>query len=257
MPIQAAPPEGPDVRSAAPKKPHPEEEPVQNQRKHTRYRLRLIDIESRVFLAGKADIVDMSAGGVLLRTEGRLVIGRECSILFSYRGKPYPVKGRVVRSEMSGLEERAGGRSVALYLVGIMFKEESEGAVREFLDSIEQSEKTAVQATANWRFRDVQFNLTTPSEKVLEFPAEFTIRDISKRGVIIHTRQQLHVDHMVLLELSIDLAPPVRFMGRVVSSRPSRYQGQEGHDVGVEFSDLTEQAQDVIRKFMESLKNGV
>jgi Tfp pilus assembly protein PilZ len=228
---------------------------MKNQRRHTRYRLRLIDIESKVFLAGRADIVDMSLGGVLLRTEGRLAIGRECSILFSYRGMQYPVKGRVVRSEMSGVEERAGGRSVVLYLVGIMFMEGSEGTVKEFLDSIEQSEKTVVPATANWRFRDVQFNLTTPSEKVLEFPAQFTIRDISKRGVIIQTEQQLHVEHMVLLELSLDAAPPARFMGKVVSCRPSRDQGQEGYAVGVEFSDLTEQADDVIRRFMESLKN--
>jgi hypothetical protein len=230
--------------------------PVQNQRKHKRYKLRLIDIESKVFLAGKADIVDMSLGGVLLRTEGMLAIGRECSILFAYRGMQYPVKGRVVRSEMYGIEERAGGKSIACYLVGIMFKEGSEGTVKEFLDSIEQSEKTAVPATANWRFRDVQFNLTTPSERVLEFPAQFTIRDISKSGVIIRTGQQLHVDHVVLLELSFDSAVPVRFMGRVVSCRPSRDQGREGYDVGVEFSDLTEQAHDVIRKFMESLKNG-
>ena len=29
---------------------------MQNQRTHTRYKLRLIDIDSKVFLAGKADI---------------------------------------------------------------------------------------------------------------------------------------------------------------------------------------------------------
>jgi hypothetical protein len=228
---------------------------VQNQRKHKRYRLRLIHIKSKVFLAGKADIVDMSLGGVLLRTEGKLAIGRECSILFAYRGMQYPVKGEVVRAEMSGLAERAGGEPIALYLVGIMFAEGSEGTVREFLDSIEQSEKSQVPATANWRFRDVQFSLTTPSEKVLEFPEQFLIRDISKRGVIIQTGQPMHEDGMVLLELSLDSAPPAKFMGRVVSCRPSKDQGQEDYAVGVEFTELTDQAHDVLRKFMESLKN--
>jgi hypothetical protein len=229
---------------------------LQNQRKHKRFKLRLINIESKVNLVGKVDVVDMSPGGVLLRTEGKLAIGRECSILFGYRGIQYPVKGLVIRSELSGIDERSQNKSVTRYLVGIVFKDESAGTVKNFLDSIEQSKKVEMPATANWRFRDVQFNLTTPNEKVLEFPAQFTIQDISKSGVIIQTEQQLNRDCMILLELTLNAVAPVSFMGRVVSCRPSRDQGQEGYDVGVEFSDLTEQADDVIRKFMESLKNG-
>ncbi len=228
---------------------------MKNERKHKRYRFRLTNIESKVNLVGKADIIDMSLGGVLLRTEGKLAIGRKCSILFGYRGTRYPVNGLVVRSEMRGIEERSPKKPVGVYLVGIMFEEGSEATAKALLDSIEQSKKREVPATANWRFRDVQFNLTTPSEKVLEFPAQFTIRDISRSGVIIQAEQQLSTDSMVLLELSLDAAAPIRFMGRVVSCRPSREQGQEGYAIGVEFSDLTEKAEDVLRKFMESLKN--
>jgi len=228
---------------------------LQNQRKHKRLKLRLTNIESKVNLVGKVDIVDMSLGGVLLKTEGKLTIGRECSIVFGYRGTQYPVKGMVVRSELSGINERSPNKSVSLYLIGIMFKDESAGTVRDFLDSIEQGKKVELPATANWRFRDVQFNLTTPSEKVLEFPAQFTIRDISKSGVIIQTGQHLNLDCMILLELSLDAAAPVSFMGRVVSCRTSRDRGQEGYAVGVEFSDLTDRAQTVLLQFMESLKN--
>jgi len=229
---------------------------LQNQRKHKRFRFRLINIESKVNLVGKADVVDMSPGGVLLRTEGKLAIGRECSISFGYRGTQYPVKGVVVRSELCGIDERSGNKSVTCFLIGIVFKDGSAGAVKEFLDSIEQSKKTEVPATANWRFRDVQFNLTTPNEKVLEFPGQFTIQDISKSGVIIHTEQQLSVDNMLLLELSLDAAAPISFMGKVVSCRSSRDWGQGGYAVGVEFSDLTDRSVEVLLQFMESLKNG-
>jgi hypothetical protein len=228
---------------------------VRNQRKHKRFRLRLINIESKVNLAGRAEIVDMSQGGVLLRTEAKLAIGRECSVLFGHRGKHYSVKGLVVRSEMSGIDARSPNRPVTLYLVGIMFKDESAGAVKSFLDSIEQGKKVEVPATANWRFRDVQFNLTTPTEKVLEFPVQFTIRDISKSGVIIRTEQQLNMDCMILLELSLDAAAPVSFMGRVVSCRMSRDRGQHGYAVGVEFSDLTDRAVEALLQFKESLKD--
>lgn len=229
---------------------------MQNQRKHKRFRLRLINIESKVNLVGKTDVVDMSLGGVLLRTEGKLAIGRECSIQFGYRGLRYPVKGLVIRSELSGIDERSPNKSVTRYLVGIVFKDESAGTVRDFLDSIEQSNKVEMPATANWRFRDVQFNVTTPSEKVLEFPAQFTIKDISKSGVIIQAEQQLDKDCMVLLELSLNAAAPVSFMGRVVSCRTSRDRGQGGgYSIGVEFTEVTDSAAAVLQQFMESLKS--
>jgi len=114
--------------------------------------------------------------------------------------------GRPVRTKRD--QRAVPNKSVSLYLIGIMFKDESAGTVRDFLDSIEQGKKVELPATANWRFRDVQFNLTTPSEKVLEFPAQFTIRDISKSGVIIQTGQHLNLDCMILLELSLDAAAP-------------------------------------------------
>lgn len=228
---------------------------MKNQRKHKRFKLRLINIESKVNLVGKAEVVDLSLGGALLRTEGKLAIGKECSILFGYRGKQYPAKGMVIRSELCGIDERPRNKSVTRYLVGILFNKESVGTVKDFLDSIEQSKKVEMQATANWRFRDIQFNLTTPSELVLDFPGQFTIQDISKSGVIIQTEQQLNMDGMILLELSLNAASPVNFMGKVVSCRAPRDRGQGGYAVGVEFSDLTDSAVSTLQQFMESLRD--
>jgi Tfp pilus assembly protein PilZ len=229
---------------------------VQNERKHKRFKLRLIDIESKVNQVGKVEVVDMSLGGVFLRTEGKLAIGRDCSIQFGYRGRHYPVKGTVVRSELSDIDERSGSKSVTRYRVGIVFKSESAGAVKEFLDSIEENNKVEMPATANWRFRDVHFNLTAPNEKVLEFPSQFTIQDISKSGVIIQTEQRMNVDSVILLELSLNAAAPVSFVGKVVSCRTARDRGPGVHAIGVEFSDPADNALDVLVQFMESLKNG-
>lgn len=229
---------------------------VQNQRKHKRFSFRMTNIESRVNAVGKADIVDMSMGGVLLRTDGKVAIGRECSIQFGYRGMQYPVKGKVVRSELCGLDEKHPTRTASLYLVGVMFAEGTTGPVKELLDSIEQSKKVEVPSTANWRFRDLQFNLTTPSEKVLDFPGQFTIQDISRSGVIIRTDHQLKPDSMLLLELSLGAAAPASFMGKVAYCRASREQGQGSYAVGVEFTELSERAREFLGQFVDSLKNG-
>jgi hypothetical protein len=63
------------------------------------------------------------------------------------------------------------------------------------------------------------------------------------------------MDCVILLELSLNAAAPVSFMGRVVSCRASRDRGQGCYAVGVEFSDLTDSAVAVLLQFMESLKN--
>ena len=228
---------------------------MKNQRKHKRFTLRLIDIESKVTLAGSVDIVDMSLGGVLVRTGGKLPIGRERTVQFVYGGVTYTVKGLVVRSEMCRIEERSPDESVTLYLVGIMFKDESADTVKALLAAIEENKKVEVPSNVNWRFRDVRFNFTAPDETVLEFPAQFTIRDISRSGFIIRTEEPLDPDCMILLELSIDAIAPVRFMGRVVSCRASGEQCQEEFIIGVEFSDLTDRAMEVLQLFRESLKN--
>ena len=44
-------------------------------------------------------------------------------------------------------------------------------------------------------------------------------------------------------------------MGRVVSCRTSRDRGQGGYAVGVEFTELSDSALEVLLLFMESLKN--
>ena len=228
---------------------------MQNERKHKRYRLRLINIESKMSQVGKVDIVDMSLGGVLLRAEGHLAIKKTCWIEFTFRGKHYPVKGVVVRSELSGIDEHSRSKPVNLYLIGVMFREESADTVRDLLDSIEQSKKVDVPATANWRFRDMQFNLTMPDERVLEFPLQFVIKDISKSGVIIRTSEQLRLGSVLLLELSLGAADPASFMGRVVSCRRAAEEGAEGYAVGVEFSDLTDRAYSFLQEFITSLKS--
>jgi hypothetical protein len=126
--------------------------------------------------------------------------------------------------------------------------------ISDFLQSVEKDKKVEVPATANWRYHDVRFHLTTPSEKVLEFPAPFTIRDISRSGVIIQTDQRLNLDAVILLELSFDSSYPVGFMGRVVSHRTTKDGDHGSYNIGVEFVDLTERAGRALTQLIDSLK---
>jgi hypothetical protein len=211
-------------------------------------------MDSKISLAGRVEIVDISLGGVALRTDRKLNIGKECLITLGYHGTRSSVKGIVVRSELSGIEERGGGEGITIYSVGIAFKEESSAKIKTLLDAIELGRKKEVPATANWRHRYVRFSITTPDETILSFPAQFRVKEISKIGVIIQTGQPIRPDSVLLMELSINACEPASFMGRIVSFRTT--QGKTGgtYDIGVEFSDLTDRDSMLLLQLRDCLK---
>jgi hypothetical protein len=225
---------------------------VQDLRKHKRYRLDIVDLKSKLSLVGDVEIRNISAGGAALRAERKMNIGKECLMSLSYGGNKANIKGIIIRSELSGIEER-GGEHVTMYSAGVVFKEESAHTVKEFLASVEQARKTEVPEGTDWLFRNVRFSMTTPEEEVLRFPARFSIEEISRSGIIIETDYPLQEDYMVLLELWFDSRSPVEFMGKVVSSRTDM-NSHERYHVGIEFSELTEQDQSLITELMEYVK---
>ena len=227
---------------------------MQNMRKHKRFKLDLLDLSSKMSLVGKVELIDISLGGVALKADRKINIGKECLMMLGYEGKHINVKGIVVRSELSGIVEKADGETTTIYSVGIFFKDESAGKVKDFLDSIENDKKTLVPEQADWIYRDIRFCITTSDEKVLNLPTEFGVKEISQSGVIIQTDHQLKLDSVVLLDLSIGTCDPVSFVGKVVSCRISQGQVPANYDIGVEFSELTDRDRSLLIRFIDCVK---
>ncbi len=227
---------------------------MQNKRKHERFKLDVVDLNSRMSIVGRVEIIDMSLGGVALKADRKLNIGKEYLLMLGHEDVNVNIKGTVVRSELSGIEQRADGEQVTVYSAGIVFGDGAAGKVREFVESVDGGKLDRPSDQAGWRYRDIHFSITTPDEKVLSLPAQFNIKEISQSGLIIRTDQQLHKDSMVLMELSIKAGEPVSFVGKVVSCRIAKSTEHPGHDIGVEFSELTDQDRVVIKDLMDRVK---
>jgi len=227
---------------------------MRNMRKHKRFKLDLIDLISKMSLIGKVEIIDISLGGVAIKAAKKLNIGKECLMVLGYEERHINIKGIVVRSELSGIEERVDGEKITIYSVGILFKDESADKVKEFLDSIEHNKKTLVSEQSDWFYRDIRFSITTPSEKVLNLPTHFSVKEISQSGVIIQTDHQLKIDSMVLMELSLNSCVPVGFMGKIVSCRMIQDKMHSNYDIGVEFAELTDLDRSLLVSFIDCVK---
>jgi len=228
---------------------------MRNMRKHQRFKLDLIDLSSKMSLVGKVEIVDISLGGVALKADRKLNIGKECLMMLEHEGKHINVKGTVVRSELSGIEERADGEKITIYSVGMFFKNEFTGMVKDFLDSIENNKKTQVPEQTDWFYRDIRFIITTTGGKVLNLPAQFSIKDISLKGTIIQTDLEMKIDTLVFLELSLDACDLVSFVGKIVSCRMLQDRVHASFDIGVEFSGVTDRGRPLLIRFIDCVKN--
>jgi len=228
---------------------------MRDMRKHKRFKLDVIDLSSKMSIVGKVDIIDISVSGIALKADRKLNIGKEYLMTLGYGGNQITVKGTVVRSELSGIEERPEGEKVTVYSAGLLFKNEAGDKVQNFLDSIDTSKKTPVTERIDWFYRDVKFSITTPSEKVLNLLSQFGVKEISRSGIIIQTDRKLKIGSMVLMELSVKACEPASFMGKVVSCRAMQDKENEKYDIGVEFSELTDRDRSLVKSFIECVKD--
>ena len=121
---------------------------MQNKRRHKRFRLERTEINGRMILARKIEILDISLGGVALKTDKRLYVGKECLIKLESKANSIGVKGTIVRCELTNIEELSNEEGVSIYTAGMMFIETSSNLIADFIDAVEWGEKEAMPVMA-------------------------------------------------------------------------------------------------------------
>ncbi|HYA87296.1 MAG TPA: PilZ domain-containing protein [Nitrospirota bacterium] len=224
----------------------------QDKRRYKRYKLELVEVSGRMSLADKVEIIDVSLGGVSLRVDRRLNPGREYVLKLGDKLRSFDLQCIVVRSELSGIEEKITGERVMIYTAGMRFKESSSSQIAEFFKSIELAKKETLPSESDRR-SDIRFVIHTPGEKILNYPAQFKVKDVSLCGALIQTDVNLTLQSVIPMELAVHDDNFVHFKGRVASTRMYEVQGEARYDIGVEFSDLSEEGAGLLKSFIDYL----
>ncbi len=106
---------------------------LMEKRRHKRFRLDLIKINGTLNMANQVEIIDLSFGGVALRVDRRLNIGREYKFKLGDDGNSIDVNGTVVRCKLNTIEERYNGDRISIYTAGMRFPEDSSDRVADFV----------------------------------------------------------------------------------------------------------------------------
>ena len=222
---------------------------MQNQRRHKRYRLDAMEINGRMSLVDRVEIVDISLSGASLKVDKKLNIGREYMIRLGDRKKEFDVKGVIVRSEVCGIEEKENGK--VIYAAGMMFNGGQLDKLAMFLYTIDQKKK--MNAVAAERRLNVRFQITMPGEHVLSYPAQFKVRTISLSGMLIQTDLPLEMESRLPMGLSLHGDNPVDLIGRVASCQMMDEGGRTHYEIGVEFMDVAEKDKMLLKTFIDDL----
>lgn len=224
---------------------------MQNKRRHKRYRLDSMEINGKMSLVNRVEIVDISLSGASLKVDKKLDLGKEYLIRLGDREKRFDVKGVIVRSEVCGIEEKTSGNKADVYAAGMMFNGGQMDKLALFLYAIDQKKK--MNAVAAERRLKVRFQITTPGENVLSYPAQFKVKTISLSGMLIQTDLPLEIESRLPMELSLRDDNQVNFIGRVVTCQMKEEGGRTYYEIGVEFMDVTEKDKVVLKAFTDNL----
>src|SRR5574341_2427144 len=106
---------------------------MSDKRQHRRFGTELLEIKGALDLTDKAEIINMSFGGVALKVERRLSVGKDCVFTIENRGSSIDMNSTVVRCTLTGFEKRSNGKRVSVYTTGLRFEEGSSDKVADFI----------------------------------------------------------------------------------------------------------------------------
>ncbi len=220
-----------------------------NKRRHPRFSVE--GVHGRMVFASRVEIINISMGGVALTADRRLNIGVEYSLRLEKDGHAVDLKGVVVWSTLSGLRRQPAGETAPEYSAGLRFSGLVSPELQSLLDFIDSNRVLEEQ-----RLSGLRFLIESPDRAVLQTPESYSVRLISRSGMLIETEHQLEMDHVYPMEILAPGGEPIHCKGRVASFFEVLDATPRHYEVGIEFVDLSADSVRRLEGFIAELARG-
>lgn len=226
-------------------------------RRHTRFRMEVVDITGKMMFADDVNILDISIGGVSLKADRRLNIGHEYAVKMENSGRVLAVKGLVVWSVLSGNKEGARGDSIPLYTAGMKFIDVSDKKLEEIVNFIEKYEQGALMpispyGTGGMR-QSVRIRIDAQEKATVNFPENYKVKILSLGGMLVESERPVEIESRLSMEVFFPENTSITFLGRVASCRLVQDEKVELFHIGIEFIDMSEEHKEKLQEFVLSL----
>jgi hypothetical protein len=110
---------------------------MQEKRRYERFTVNSHDLQSSMVLASHVQVLDISEGGISLKADLRLNIGRQYTLTIKSNHNASTVKGIIVWSSLVDHKEDSAGNSVPIYEAGLQFTHVSREAIDEIIGALQ------------------------------------------------------------------------------------------------------------------------
>ena len=234
---------------------------MEDRRRHKRFRVDIMDIHGKILFASNITILNISIGGILLKADRRLNIGRDYILKLESKGHYLTLKGKIVRSTLSDSQRDSHGDIVPIYTSGLQFIDLSTEKVNEIAtfiqahvidyESVEENLLDVYKLSGLRLY--VRFHIENPEKSTIHFHDSYTVKKISLSGMLIESGEELDKEENIPMELSIPGAQTISLTGRVVSCKVILNTHPEVYEIGLEFVDISDEDRAVIIHFLNTL----
>jgi hypothetical protein len=199
-------------------------------------------------LATEMQVIDISISGICLKANRRLNIGSDYTLKLEGR-KTISLRGTVVWCSLTETRKGPEEEMIPIYAAGMQFKDMTTERITElqyFIESHKIEEVHVLGARLN-----IRFHLKEPENALLICPDDYKVETISLGGMLIECLRNFEIESRIPMEMFIHEDNPLKFVGRVASSRVIDKEGQKQYNIGIEFLDLTEKDREILSSFID------
>jgi hypothetical protein len=229
------------------------------QRHSPRFSIESMDINGRIMLANKVEILNISVGGLLLKTDKSLNVGTIYMLRLESEGNLLTLPCKVVWAELSESHKDSISQSIPFYSAGMQFSNVSNeqiNAINDFLKGhvigYQKQEHTAMDKISDLRLY-VRFLIKTPEEATIQCYDSYKVKDISIGGIRMGSYYCLEIGEKQLMEIVFPGEKTVKFSGKVISCFLLGDKEPKQYDIGIEFLEMSDQDRKVLKMFVDSL----
>jgi hypothetical protein len=216
-------------------------------RKYNRYEVD--SVHGRMLCSSDINILNISMDGAAIATTQRLVIGREYSLKLKFENTSLALRGKVVWSVLSHSKTLTNGEVVPVYRAGIRFTNTLTDDATRLISYIEKSKSNPLEQ----RILGVRFRVQQSEGSEIDLPCEYRIKKISLSGMLIETDSPLLLNSRHDMEVSLDDSI-VTLIGRIANQQEITTRNGTKYDVGIEFIDMTEKDQGILKKYLDAIE---
>lgn len=218
----------------------------QERRRHKRHAVE--GVHGNVLHPSDLEILNMSIDGAAIETAKRLDIDREYTFKIKHKGAIVSFRGRVIWSLLTNKELRDKNKIVPVYRAGIRFTDTLNEKGSQLIDFIEENKITTLER----RVVGVRFKIDTPQNLKIEYPYKYEVKKMSLSGMLVETVYPLKINSRYHIEVFLE-RNILELIGRVAYCEEINPEKDKKYNIGIEFTKLTNEKRDLIKKFLNSL----